>query len=122
MELQRRLEGKVAIVTGGGQGIGKSEAHLLAELGAAVVVNDRGAGETGQRAADRVVDEINAKGGRAVANYADVSNWKEAEGLVHQAVDAFGTLDILVCNAGIVRDRMLFNMSEGEWDDVFAFT
>src|SRR5215207_10709969 len=115
-----RLEGKVAIVTGGGRGIGRGEALLLAEEGAAVVVNDFGGSTAGEGSdkgpADEVVDEIKAKGGRAVANYDDVSTMQAGENMVKQALDEFGRLDILVNNAGILRDRMVFNMSEEEWD------
>jgi NAD(P)-dependent dehydrogenase (short-subunit alcohol dehydrogenase family) len=114
------LDGKVAIVTGSGQGIGRAEAILLAEQGAAVVVNDTGGQREnpGNGFADKVVAEIKAAGGRAVADYGDVSSWKDAEQMVQKAVDIFGSLDILVCNAGIVRDRMLYNLSEQDWDDV----
>src|SRR5919198_4164630 len=114
------LEGKVAVVTGAGRGIGRAESLLLAEQGAAVVVNDMG-GEwdgTGKddRPAQQVVDEIEAQGGKAAANYEDISTWKGAEALVHQAVEEFGRIDVVVNNAGILRDRMLFNMTEGDWD------
>jgi NAD(P)-dependent dehydrogenase (short-subunit alcohol dehydrogenase family) len=116
------FDGKVAIVTGAGRGIGRSHALLLASEGAAVVVNDLGgsAGGEGSDAtpAQQVVDEIVAKGGRAVANYESVSSWTGAEALVQQAVDAFGGLDVLVNNAGILRDKMSFNMDEAEWDAV----
>jgi NAD(P)-dependent dehydrogenase (short-subunit alcohol dehydrogenase family) len=119
-----RLEGKVAIVTGGGRGIGRGEALLLASEGAAVVVNDFGgsaAGEGGDKGpADEVVDEIKAMGGRAIANYGNVADMATGEAVVKQALDEFGRLDILVNNAGILRDRMVFNMSEEEWDAVIA--
>ena len=119
-----RLAGKVAIVTGGGRGIGRGEALLLAEEGAAVVVNDYGGGTDGTGAstspADDVVAEITKTGGRAVANHDDVSTMQAGENLVKQALDSFGRLDILVNNAGILRDRMVFNMSEAEWDIVIA--
>jgi NAD(P)-dependent dehydrogenase (short-subunit alcohol dehydrogenase family) len=105
-----KLSGKVAIVTGGGQGLGRAHALTLAGLGAAVVVNDLGA------SADAVVKEIEAAGGRAVANHASVSDWKGSKELIDQAVDAFGDLHILVNNAGILRDKMSFNMDEDEWD------
>jgi NAD(P)-dependent dehydrogenase (short-subunit alcohol dehydrogenase family) len=122
--MANRLEGKVAIVTGGGRGIGRGEALLLAEEGAAVVVNDFGGAPDGtgasQSPADEVVEEIKAKGGRAVANYDDVSTMQAGENMVKQALDTFGRLDILVNNAGILRDRMVFNMSEEEWDIVIA--
>ncbi|WP_374406227.1 SDR family NAD(P)-dependent oxidoreductase [Pelagerythrobacter sp.] len=111
------LEGKVALVTGAGQGIGRAEALSLAEAGASVVVNDFSA-TPGKGAADEVAAKIVARGGSAIANYGDVANWDAAEAMIASAVSAFGGFDILVCNAGIVRDRMLFNMSEQEWDDV----
>lgn len=119
-----RLEGKVAIVTGGGRGIGRAEALLLAEEGAAVVVNDFGgstAGEGGDKGpADEVVDIITGKGGRAIANYGNVAEMATGEALVKTALDEFGRLDILVNNAGILRDRMIFNLAEDEWDAVIA--
>jgi 3-oxoacyl-[acyl-carrier protein] reductase len=118
--MANRLDGKVAIVTGAGRGIGRGEALLLAEEGAAVVVNDFGGATDGTGAstspADEVVEEIKKQGGRAVANYDDISTMKAGENLVKQALDSFGRLDILVNNAGILRDRMVFNMSEEEWD------
>jgi len=119
-----RLEGKAAIVTGAGRGIGRGEALALAAEGAAIVVNDLG-GSTGgegsdQTPAQEVVDEIVAGGGRAVANYADVSDFDACGELVKQALDEFGSLDILVNNAGILRDRMVFNMTKEEWDLVVA--
>ncbi|GAC1383281.1 MAG: SDR family oxidoreductase [Marmoricola sp.] len=115
------LEGRVAIVTGAGRGIGRAHALELARQGAAVVVNDFGvslAGEKTESPADQVVAEIEALGGRAVANAADVADFAQAEAMVRQAIDAFGGLDILVNNAGFVRDRMLVNSSEDEWDAV----
>jgi len=114
------LDGKVAIVTGAGQGLGRAEALLLAECGAKVVVNDRAPAEGGPRTAEAVVAEIVAAGGTARANHADVSDWDQAEAMIQQAIDDFGRLDMLVCNAGIVRDRMTFNLSESEWDDVIC--
>lgn len=119
-----RLEGKVAIVTGAGRGIGRGEAMALAAEGAAVVVNDLG-GSTGGEGADQtpaqdVADEITKAGGRAVANYADVADFEACGGMVKQALDEFGRLDILVNNAGILRDRMVFNMTKEEWDLVVA--
>ncbi len=116
------FDGKVAIVTGAGRGIGRTHALLLASEGAAVVVNDLGGGAAGdgkdQTPAQQVVDEITTKGGRAVANYDSVSSWSGAEALVQQAVDEFGRLDVLINNAGILRDKMSFNMEEAEWDAV----
>jgi NAD(P)-dependent dehydrogenase (short-subunit alcohol dehydrogenase family) len=116
------LDGKVAIVTGAGRGIGRGEARLLAAHGARVVVNDLG-GEWDGSGADRrpaqlVVDEIAAAGGEAVANYDDVADFAAAERMVRTAVDTWGRLDILVNNAGILRDKMIFNMTEEEWDAV----
>ena len=118
------LEGKVAIVTGAGRGIGREHALALARAGASVVVNDLGgslAGE-GQDAspAQEVVNEIVAAGGQAVANYGNVADFHEAETMIARAVDRYGGLDILVLNAGILRDRMLVNMTEEEWDAVIA--
>jgi NAD(P)-dependent dehydrogenase (short-subunit alcohol dehydrogenase family) len=116
------FDGKVAIVTGAGRGIGRCEALLLAREGAKVVVNDlggSGAGEgSDQTPAQQVVDEIAAMGGQAVANYDDCSSWEGAEGMVNQAVTELGGLDVLICNAGILRDKMSFNMSEAEFDSV----
>ncbi|HRI96437.1 MAG TPA: SDR family oxidoreductase, partial [Nocardioides sp.] len=120
------LEGRVAIVTGAGRGIGRAHALELAAHGAAVVVNDYGvslAGEKDDNAseggpADEVVAAIEAAGGRAVANRADVADFEQAAAMVQQAIDTFGGLDVLVNNAGFVRDRMLVNTSEEEWDAV----
>jgi NAD(P)-dependent dehydrogenase (short-subunit alcohol dehydrogenase family) len=116
------LEGRVAIVTGAGRGIGRAHALELAAHGAAVVVNDYGvslSGEgTGESPADEVVGAITSAGGRAVANGADVADFEQAAAMVQQAIDTFGGLDILVNNAGFVRDRMLVNTSEEEWDAV----
>jgi len=120
----RRLEGKVAVVTGAGRGIGRAIAHLMAAEGAAVVVNDRGTDVAGQGdeqgPADVVAGEIRAAGGRACASYRDVSCWASAEEIIGTALREFGGLDILVNNAGILRDRMLFNLTEAEWDAVVA--
>ena len=116
------LDGRVAIVTGAGRGIGRAHALELASHGAAVVVNDYGvslSGEgTGESPADEVVSLITQAGGRAVANGADVADFEQAAAMVQQAIDTFGGLDILVNNAGFVRDRMLVNTSEEEWDAV----
>jgi NAD(P)-dependent dehydrogenase (short-subunit alcohol dehydrogenase family) len=118
------LSGKVAIVTGAGRGIGRAHALALAAAGAKVVVNDLGAGLSGEGAdlspAHEVVAEIEAAGGEAVANGENVADFGGAERLVQQALDSFGRLDILVNNAGILRDRMLVNMTEDEWDAVIA--
>ena len=117
-----RLDGRVAIVTGAGRGIGRSVAVLLASEGASVVVNDLGAAVDGSGTdtgpAGAVVQEIATSGGKAVANGADVSDHAAAQELVGTAVEQFGRLDVLVNVAGILRDRMVFNMSEAEWDDV----
>lgn len=113
------LQDKVAVVTGGGQGLGREEALALAAEGAIVVVNDLGAApEGGGRPADAVVREITKAGGRAEANFDDISTWGGAKNLIDQAFAITGSLDILVCNAGIVRDRMLHKLSEPEWDAV----
>jgi len=115
-------DGRVAIVTGAGRGIGREHSLMLAEQGAKVVVNDLGGSMdgTGNDAgpAQQVVDEITAMGGEAVANTDDISSWNGAERLVNQAVEHFGRLDVLINNAGILRDRMLTNMTEAEWDAV----
>ncbi|HEY8525672.1 MAG TPA: SDR family oxidoreductase [Acidimicrobiales bacterium] len=115
-------DGRVAIVTGAGRGIGREHSLLLAAQGAKVVVNDLGGSRDGTGAdagpAQAVVDEIKAAGGEAVANTDDVSDFKGAERLVNTAIESFGKLDILVNNAGILRDRMLVNMTEQEWDAV----
>jgi NAD(P)-dependent dehydrogenase (short-subunit alcohol dehydrogenase family) len=115
-------DGRVCIVTGAGRGIGREYALMLAAHGAKVVVNDLGGARDGtgaaHSAADEVVAEIKKTGGQAAANYDDVSDFAGAERMVRQAIDSFGTLDVLVNNAGILRDRMLVNMSEAEWDAV----
>jgi NAD(P)-dependent dehydrogenase (short-subunit alcohol dehydrogenase family) len=115
-------EGRVCIVTGAGRGIGREYALMLAAEGAKVVVNDLGGSRDGTGGdagpAQQVVDEITAAGGEAVANTVDISSWAGGETIVRQAVDAFGGLDAVVNNAGILRDRMLFSMTEDEWDAV----
>ena len=119
------LEGKVAIVTGAGRGIGKEEALLMAKHGAKVVVNDLGAHFDGTGAAtaspaQEVVAEIKKNGGQAIANGESVADFKGAKRIVDCAIDTFGKLNIIVNNAGILRDRMIFNMSEDDWDSVVA--
>ena len=116
------FDGKVAVVTGSGRGIGRAEALLLGSEGAKVVVNDLGGARTGEgtdtRPAQEVVDEITGAGGTAVANYDNIATWAGGENLIRQAVDTFGRLDIVVNNAGILRDKMSFNMEESDWDAV----
>jgi NAD(P)-dependent dehydrogenase (short-subunit alcohol dehydrogenase family) len=118
--MAKRLEGKVAVVTGAGRGIGRGEALALAAEGAKVVVNDLGgAGDgtgTSKAPAEEVVQEIKKLGGEAVANYDSVATPEGGENIIKAAIDNFGRIDILVNNAGILRDRMIFNMSEEEWD------
>ena len=118
------LDGKVAIVTGGGRGLGRAHCLQLAAHGAAVVVNDPGSGLHGEQMADRPADvvaaEITDAGGRALADHGSVTDWAATEKLVNRAVGEFGRLDIVVNNAGIIRDRMLFSMSEDEFDAVIA--
>jgi len=122
MSAGRMCEGRVCIVTGAGRGLGREYARSLARHGAKVVVNDLGGGRDGTGAdtgpAQEVVDEITATGGDAAANTDDVSSWDGAANIVQQAIDTFGGLDVLVNNAGILRDRMLFSMTEEEWDGV----
>jgi NAD(P)-dependent dehydrogenase (short-subunit alcohol dehydrogenase family) len=116
------LDGRVAIITGAGRGIGREHALLFAAEGAKVVVNDLGGGLHGEdettSAAEQVVEEITALGGEAVANHDDVADWAGGERLVKTAVEAFGDLHVLVNNAGILRDRVLVNLSEEDWDAV----
>ena len=118
------LEGKVAVVTGAGRGIGREEALLLAKQGAKVVVNDLGGhfDGTGQSRspAEDVVKEIRSAGGEAVANFESVSDFKSAKRIIECATDNFGKVNIVVNNAGILRDRMIFNMSEEDFDAVLA--
>jgi NAD(P)-dependent dehydrogenase (short-subunit alcohol dehydrogenase family) len=117
-----RLDGRVAVVTGAGRGIGRSVALLLARQGASVVVNDLGAALDGSGTdaspAQQVVTEISEAGGKAAASGADISDHAAAEGLIRETIENFGHLDVVVNVAGILRDRMVFNMAEQEWDDV----
>ncbi len=110
------LDGRITIITGAGRGLGRAHARFFAAEGARVVVNDLG--EVGHDAAMEVVDEIVAAGGEAVANHDDVTDWEGGQRLIAAAVEEFGGLDVLVNNAGILRDRALVNMSEEEWDEV----
>src|SRR5215207_8381061 len=115
-------DGRVVIVTGGGRGLGRAHALAFAAEGAKVVVNDVGAELDGTGGtlspAQEVVEEIKAAGGEAIANGDDISDWDAAGDLVQQTIDTFGGLDTVVCNAGIVRDRMIVNMSVDEWDAI----
>jgi NAD(P)-dependent dehydrogenase (short-subunit alcohol dehydrogenase family) len=116
------LGGRVAIITGAGRGIGREHALFFAAEGARVVVNDHGSSNdgsaSGESPADDVVSEIRDAGGEAVSNTDDVADWAGAERLIQTAIDAFGDLDVVVNNAGILRDRTIVNMTEAEWDDV----
>jgi NAD(P)-dependent dehydrogenase (short-subunit alcohol dehydrogenase family) len=116
------LDGRVAIITGAGRGIGREHALLFASEGAKVVVNDLGGAVDGsgddRSPAQQVVDEITAMGAEAVANDDDIADWEGGRRLIAAAVEAFGDLDVLVNNAGILRDKMLVNMSEQDWDSV----
>ncbi|MEV6771440.1 SDR family oxidoreductase [Nocardia sp. NPDC051030] len=118
------LEGRVAIITGAGRGIGREHALLFAREGAAVVVNDLGGSNAGEGAdsgpAHEVAQEIVAAGGRAIANTDNVADWAGAKNLVDQAVSEFGRLDIVVNNAGILRDAFVAGMDEAQWDSVIA--
>src|SRR4051812_16539603 len=115
-------DGRVVIITGAGRGLGRAHALAFAAEGAKVVVNDIGAeldGSGGSLSpAQEVVEEIRSNGGEAVVNGDDVSDWDQAGHLVAHAIETFGGLDTLVCNAGIVRDRMIVNMSVDEWDAI----
>jgi len=120
----QRLDGRHAIVTGAGRGIGREHALLLAREGARVLVNDLGGANDGSGSdttpAQQVVEEIVAAGGTAIANGDNVASWAGAEGMVRQAVEDLGGLDILVNNAGILRDAFIPNMTEEQWDAVIA--
>jgi 3-oxoacyl-[acyl-carrier protein] reductase len=119
-----RLDGRVAIITGSGRGIGQGIAKLMGEEGAAVIVNDFGGNLDGtggeQSPAQETVNAIKAAGGKASPNYGDVSKHADARGMVEQALDEYGRLDIVCHVAGILRDRMVFNMTEEEWDAVLS--
>ncbi len=118
-----RLNDKIAVVTGAGRGIGKETALFLAKEGAKVIVNDLGGntdGTGGTQIADEVVEEIKSAGGEAVANYDSVSDFAGGQNIFQTAIDAFGGMDILINNAGILRDKTLFNMEENDWDQVIA--
>ena len=116
------LDGRIAIITGAGRGIGREHALLFADEGAKVVVNDLGGALDGsgddRTPAEQVADEIVAAGGEAVANADDITDWEGGKHLIDTAVEAFGDVNVLVNNAGILRDRVLVNMSEAEWDAV----
>jgi NAD(P)-dependent dehydrogenase (short-subunit alcohol dehydrogenase family) len=119
---ENKLEGRVAVVTGAGRGIGRAEALALAAEGAKIMVNDAGVSEEGTGAsrspADEACREITAAGGLAVPNYDSVATREGGESIIKAAIEAFGRIDILINNAGILRDRMVFNMNEEEWDSV----
>jgi NAD(P)-dependent dehydrogenase (short-subunit alcohol dehydrogenase family) len=122
--MSRLLDGKVALVTGGGRGVGRGIALALAEAGASVVVNDLGAtldgNASGEQPARNVVDAIRKAGGQAIADGGSVAEWNDAHAMVQAAVDTFGRIDIVVNNAGILRDAMFHRMSEAEFDTVIA--
>ena len=118
-----RLNGKIAVITGAGRGIGKETALFMANEGAKIVVNDLGGntdGTGGTQIADEVVEEIKAAGGEAVANYDSVSDFAGGQNIFQPALDTFGGMDFLINNAGILRDKTLFNMEENDWDQVIA--
>lgn len=118
------LDGRVAVVTGAGRGIGREHALLFAREGASVVVNDLGGSNAGEGAdagpAQEVVEEIRAAGGKAVANTDNVAQWDGAKNLVDQAISEFGTLDVVINNAGILRDGFIAGLEESQWDAVIA--
>lgn len=118
------LDGKVALITGAGRGLGREEALAMAKEGCNLVINDLGAAFDGTgsetKVADQVAEECKKLGVKAVGNYDSVTDFNKAKGMIQQAIDEFGKLDIVVNNAGILRDRMLFNMTEEEFDGVVA--
>ncbi|PSR67313.1 short-chain dehydrogenase [Nocardia sp. MDA0666] len=118
------MDGRVAVITGAGRGIGREHALLFAREGASVVVNDLGGSNAGEGAdagpAQEVVDEIRAAGGKAVANTDNVAQWDGAKNLVDQAISEFGTLDVVINNAGILRDGFIAGLEESQWDAVIA--
>ncbi len=120
--MSQDLEGKVAVITGAGDGLGKLHALKLAKMGASIVVNDLGASLHGEgqdkSKADAVVAAIEAAGGKAVTHFGDVADWETGKALIQTAIDTFGGLDILINNAGILRDATIFNMSESDFDSV----
>jgi len=120
--MAKLCEGRIALVTGAGRGVGREHALMLAEHGAKVVVNDLGGARDGAGTdagpAQSVVDEILAFGGEAIANTDDISSWAGGESIVNQAIETYGGLDVVINNAGILRDRMLFSMTEDDWDSV----
>ena len=116
------LDGKVAVITGAANGLGRSHALELARQGARIVVNDLGTGADGkgrdESAARAVVEEIEKQGGEAVPHFGDVADWNDAQALIRTALDAFGDLNVLICNAGFTRDAVIFNISEADFDSV----
>ena len=118
--MAKLVEGKVALITGAAGGIGREHALMLASHGAKIVVNDLGGDMSGQgedlTQAQKVVEEIQAMGGEAVVNGGNVASFTDAKAMIDQAIDTYGDLNILINNAGILRDRMLFSMSEDDWD------
>jgi NAD(P)-dependent dehydrogenase (short-subunit alcohol dehydrogenase family) len=122
--MSKLLEGKVALITGAGRGIGREHALMMAEHGASIVVNDLGGDEHGEGGdaspAQEVVAEIEAMGGKAVVNGGNVAKFDQAKAMIDQAIDSFGDIHIVVNNAGILRDRMIFSMTEDDWDAIMA--
>ena len=123
-EMAKLVEGKVALITGAAGGIGREHALMLASHGAKIVVNDLGGDMSGQgedlTQAQKVVEEIQAMGGEAVVNGGNVASFTDAKAMIDQAIDTYGDLNILINNAGILRDKTLFNMEESDWDAIMA--